>query len=519
MKRLIAILLVISLALSISGCVIAVNEEAIEDHIKGKSKELLNKPIEFVNKVIDDIIPDTYIISYFADGAINVPKEQTIGFWSGKLSKNVPERVGYIFLGWATTADATTASYQPGQEWDKKESAELYAVWTACENHSYTIVETISDKLLTKDKEDTYAIKCEKCSSPYPVNELNFSTFMKYFSPKQDINELKEKKKTEEIDAYIRTKVSMAVEQRQNYENYSPLVNEKGEANYFEIAATVAGQISEGLETVTLQNLDSFFMLSTAITVAAEDCGFDNVSVVEIINGMNTLENISSFAELVATAGNARNIAQEYRKIKEIEGKEYIYYQNKKYVDLVIANADTATKLVIFLGDVCNFDTVVPTPAAEDILAEVKKQAEIDQMKYVYQILVYPINGYLSINDFLGALGCKEKFKEINYYDSVTITDAMKAGPWAKDIFTLITDPEINILSKVENIHGAAEQDIWNNAPGVNVNTRSSKEMVETALWYYYGWRMEYEYNTFLEWIYDNEVGSFESYLQSKIAN
>ena len=47
------------------------------------------------------------------------------------LSSTVPTRYGYIFKGWATSADATTAAYSAGGSYTTDDDVVLYAVWTA----------------------------------------------------------------------------------------------------------------------------------------------------------------------------------------------------------------------------------------------------------------------------------------------------------------------------------------------------------------------------------------------------
>ncbi|MBR6726618.1 MAG: InlB B-repeat-containing protein, partial [Clostridia bacterium] len=46
------------------------------------------------------------------------------------LSKIKPKRDGYIFQGWATSEDAKTAQYQPGDRYSKEGDVTLYAVWS-----------------------------------------------------------------------------------------------------------------------------------------------------------------------------------------------------------------------------------------------------------------------------------------------------------------------------------------------------------------------------------------------------
>ena len=45
------------------------------------------------------------------------------------LSSTVPTRTGYTFLGWATSADADAAEYQPGDSYTDDADVTLYAVW------------------------------------------------------------------------------------------------------------------------------------------------------------------------------------------------------------------------------------------------------------------------------------------------------------------------------------------------------------------------------------------------------
>ncbi len=68
-------------------------------------------------------------INYYAIGGSNAPENQT-GRGEVILSNMVPNRLGYTFLGWATTADAVSAQYQPGDSIILgNENINLYAVW------------------------------------------------------------------------------------------------------------------------------------------------------------------------------------------------------------------------------------------------------------------------------------------------------------------------------------------------------------------------------------------------------
>ena len=73
-----------------------------------------------------------YTIAYEANGGTGAP--ETHGYYYGTdtaISTVKPTRAGYDFAGWALTADAAEARYQPGQVWWGTNAANhtLYAVW------------------------------------------------------------------------------------------------------------------------------------------------------------------------------------------------------------------------------------------------------------------------------------------------------------------------------------------------------------------------------------------------------
>ena len=72
----------------------------------------------------------TYPVSYNANGGSGAPSSQTKTYGvTMTLSSAVPTREGYDFLGWATSADAETAAYQPGDTYSDNAALSLYAVW------------------------------------------------------------------------------------------------------------------------------------------------------------------------------------------------------------------------------------------------------------------------------------------------------------------------------------------------------------------------------------------------------
>lgn len=73
---------------------------------------------------------DTYPITYDANGGTGAPANQSK--WYNEditLQSGTPTRSGFKFIGWATTPNAVTASYQPSQTYAADAPLALYAVW------------------------------------------------------------------------------------------------------------------------------------------------------------------------------------------------------------------------------------------------------------------------------------------------------------------------------------------------------------------------------------------------------
>ncbi len=74
------------------------------------------------------IAPVEYTLTYNANGGSNAPAGQT-GNGQITLSSTMPVRDGYIFKGWALSAGAVAAAYQPSAVFTLSENTVLYAVW------------------------------------------------------------------------------------------------------------------------------------------------------------------------------------------------------------------------------------------------------------------------------------------------------------------------------------------------------------------------------------------------------
>lgn len=73
---------------------------------------------------------NTYSVKYNANGGSGAPSAQTKTYGvTLKLSSTIPTRTNYNFLGWATSASATTATYKAGSNYTANSGTTLYAVW------------------------------------------------------------------------------------------------------------------------------------------------------------------------------------------------------------------------------------------------------------------------------------------------------------------------------------------------------------------------------------------------------
>ena len=73
---------------------------------------------------------NTYTVTYDANGGSDAPSAQTKTYEIAlTLSNAAPNKTGYTFVGWATSANATSALYQAGASYTNNADVTLYAVW------------------------------------------------------------------------------------------------------------------------------------------------------------------------------------------------------------------------------------------------------------------------------------------------------------------------------------------------------------------------------------------------------
>ena len=73
---------------------------------------------------------NTYAVNYNANGGTGAPAKQTKTYGvTLKLSSTKPTKTNYNFLGWGTSATATTVVYEAGANYVANSAVTLYAIW------------------------------------------------------------------------------------------------------------------------------------------------------------------------------------------------------------------------------------------------------------------------------------------------------------------------------------------------------------------------------------------------------
>lgn len=83
--------------------------------------------------------PTVYTITYNANGGSNAPSKQTKTHGQSiTLTTATPTRSNHAFMGWATSANATSAEYYGGERYSDDASVTLYAVWVE-RNYDFSV--------------------------------------------------------------------------------------------------------------------------------------------------------------------------------------------------------------------------------------------------------------------------------------------------------------------------------------------------------------------------------------------
>jgi len=115
------------------------------------------------------VTPSTYTLTYNANGGRSAPASQT-GSGNVTISYSAPTRNGYTFLGWAETAGAASAKYQPGDTINLTKNTTLYAVWKKIDTPSETDKPTGPDKPGASGN----GVSKAKISAPTGTKQINW---------------------------------------------------------------------------------------------------------------------------------------------------------------------------------------------------------------------------------------------------------------------------------------------------------------------------------------------------------
>ncbi|MBQ7160209.1 MAG: InlB B-repeat-containing protein [Clostridia bacterium] len=109
----------------------------------------------------------SYTVTYNANGGTGAPPSQTKTQGTTlTLSTYTPTREGYTFLGWGTSASATSVKYQPGAAYSKDANLNLYAIWQenapAHTEHTWTLT-SVTNATCVNEGQELYT--CTVCGT------------------------------------------------------------------------------------------------------------------------------------------------------------------------------------------------------------------------------------------------------------------------------------------------------------------------------------------------------------------
>ena len=116
------------------------NSNGAYDLLFSESLEYVHPGTGYVSKyfgfAVRCVAGTNFALEFDANNGSNAPDTQYVNVASGtssvtfNITTDEPTRDGYMFLGWATSAGATTAAYQPGGTYTTSSTTnKLYAVW------------------------------------------------------------------------------------------------------------------------------------------------------------------------------------------------------------------------------------------------------------------------------------------------------------------------------------------------------------------------------------------------------
>ena len=119
--------------------------------------------------IIGEDTSTNYTITYNANGGTGAPPAQIVAIGETiTLSSTEPTREGFSFLGWSTSASATTATYASGGEYTGNTNIILYAVW---EGNEYTITYNANGGTGAPEEQTAIAGETVTLSTTVPTRE------------------------------------------------------------------------------------------------------------------------------------------------------------------------------------------------------------------------------------------------------------------------------------------------------------------------------------------------------------
>ncbi|MBQ6163097.1 MAG: InlB B-repeat-containing protein, partial [Clostridia bacterium] len=111
----------------------SLNDDLVFSGFDSSSAEKKNMTVLFEvwSDTFEIDVRSPYLLTYNASGGTGAPSSQS--FYSGEsviLSKKIPTKNGYAFIGWADSANAVIINYFGGNEYYFSGNKTLYAVWT-----------------------------------------------------------------------------------------------------------------------------------------------------------------------------------------------------------------------------------------------------------------------------------------------------------------------------------------------------------------------------------------------------
>ena len=147
MKRFIALLLTLSLLLSLCAC--SVNEEELQEAAKDAAEEVVDAAVDWgknaiktwwnnaTDSLFDSVLGENFTIHFDANGGEGAPEDQSYRdfFLLNTVDKATPTRPGYHFMGWTRNPEDTTPRFFSGKKPDQPltQDTTLYALWGTIE--------------------------------------------------------------------------------------------------------------------------------------------------------------------------------------------------------------------------------------------------------------------------------------------------------------------------------------------------------------------------------------------------